>query len=90
LNEALSWIYAALEKSTKGFRYGLLKAKIQGKKGYEKLAAITIEQAQVWAKAAKNANFPFIIVNEFVLTVIIIVLFLYIEIITSINISHKF
>jgi len=57
LNEALSWINAALEKSPNNFRYGLLKAKIQVKKGDEKSALITIEKAHTWAKAAKNANY---------------------------------
>jgi hypothetical protein len=57
LNEALSWMDAALEKSPNNFRYGLLKAKIQAKKGDKKSALITIEQAHAWAKAAKNANY---------------------------------
>ncbi len=57
LNEALYWIDTALEKSLNNFRYGLLKAKVQSKIGDEKSAIITIEQAHIWAKTAKNANY---------------------------------
>ncbi len=57
LNDALHWIDASLEKSPNNFRYGLLKAKIQAKRGDEKSAILTIEQAHKWAKNAKNANY---------------------------------
>lgn len=57
LNEALTWINVALEKSPKNFRYGLLKAKIQDKSGEGKTALITINQSHTWAKDAKNDNY---------------------------------
>ena len=56
-SQALEWIDAALEKSPENFRYGLLKSKIQHKKGASKQALLTIEKAIIWAKNAKNTNY---------------------------------
>ena len=57
LDEALAWIDAALKKSSKNFRYGLLKAKIQDKSSNIQAALITINLAHSWAINAKNANY---------------------------------
>lgn len=57
LSEALTFINAALEKSSENFRYGLLKSKIQNKAGDSKGALITINEAYTWAKNAKNDNY---------------------------------
>jgi hypothetical protein len=57
LNTALEWIDAALGKSERNFRYGLLKAKIQHKKGDRDAALSTIDEAHSWARDANNANY---------------------------------
>jgi hypothetical protein len=57
LNEALSWINTALEKSPENSRYGLLKAKIQAKSGDAAAAMETINHAHGWAVKANNANY---------------------------------
>jgi hypothetical protein len=57
LNEALSWINAALEKIPENPRYGLLKAKIQAKSGNSVAAMETINLAYGWAVKANNANY---------------------------------
>ena len=57
LNEALSWINAALEKSPENPRYGLLKAKIQAKAGNSVAAMETINLSYGWAVKANNANY---------------------------------
>ena len=57
LQEALAWIDAALTKSTKNARYGLLKAKIQDKMGDRKAALNTVNQAHTWAVKTNNANY---------------------------------
>lgn len=57
LNEALSFIDAAIDKSPENFRYGLLKAKIQDENGEAKAALMSVEMANKWAKNAKNANY---------------------------------
>ena len=57
LDEALTFIDAALEKSPENFRYGLLKAKIQNKGGDSQTALSTINEAYNWAKKAKNDNY---------------------------------
>ncbi len=57
LSEAMSFINAALAKSPENFRYGLLKAKIQDKGGAKEAALITINNANNWAKKAKNDNY---------------------------------
>jgi tetratricopeptide (TPR) repeat protein len=57
LNEALSFINEALEKSPKNFRYGLLKAKILNKSGDREAALVTVDKAHTWAKDANNANY---------------------------------
>jgi len=57
LSVALLWINSALEKNTKNFRYGLLKAKIQFNSGDKKNALNTIDLANMWAKEVKNNNY---------------------------------
>lgn len=57
LDEALAFINAALKKRDKNFRYGLLKSKIQNKNGDRKGALNTINDANNWAKNAKNDNY---------------------------------
>ena len=57
LNEALSWINAALEKSPENPRYGLLKAKIQAKAGNSVAAMETINLSYGWAVKTNNANY---------------------------------
>ena len=50
LNDALSFIDSALDKSPENFRYGLLKAKILAKMNNDKEALVIIEEANNWAK----------------------------------------
>ena len=57
LNNALSFIESALEKSPENFRYGLLKAKIHTKMNNYKDALIVVEIANTWAKNKNNANY---------------------------------
>ena len=57
LAKALGWIDAALVKSPKNFRYGLLKAKIEYRMGSTTKAMKTIDEANRWAVEAKNANY---------------------------------
>ena len=57
LDKALEWIDAALERSPKNFRYGLLKARIEYKKGDQKTALKTIKMANKWAHDVNNANY---------------------------------
>ena len=57
LNEALTFINEALDKSPQNFRYGLLKAKILNRNGNHKEALATVEMANQWAKSKKNDNY---------------------------------
>jgi len=57
LNDALSFIDSALEKSPENFRYGLLKAKILAKMNNYKNALVVIKAANMWAKDKNNANY---------------------------------
>ena len=57
LDKALEWINEALVKSPKNFRFGLLKSKIQYKKGDRTGAMETINEANEWATEAGNANY---------------------------------
>ncbi len=57
LARADEWITAAMEKSPKNFRYGLLRAKILAKTGKKDEALKMIADANTWAKDAKNANY---------------------------------
>ena len=57
LNDALSFIDSALDKSPKNFRYGLLKAKILAKMNNYKNALVVIKAANMWAKNKNNANY---------------------------------
>ena len=57
LNDALSFIDSALEKSPENFRYGLLKAKILAKMNNYKNALVVIKAANMWAKNKNNANY---------------------------------
>ena len=57
LNDALSFIDSALEKSPENFRYGLLKAKILTKMNNYEDALITVKIAYQWAKNKNNANY---------------------------------
>lgn len=57
MGEALSFIDAAMLKSSENFRYGLLKSKIHNKNGNRKAALTTVELANGWAKKANNANY---------------------------------
>lgn len=57
LHKALRWIEAAIEKSPKNARYGLLKAKIQDKSGHGQDAMATVTLAHSWAVEANNANY---------------------------------
>lgn len=57
LGEALTFINSALEKSPENSRYGLLKAKIHDKNGEFKAALNTVNEANNWAKKAKNDNY---------------------------------
>ena len=57
LNDALSFINSALEKSPENFRYGLLKAKILTKINNYEDALMTVKIAYQWAKNKNNANY---------------------------------
>ena len=57
LSTTLNHINTALTKNPNNFRYGLLKAKIQFKKGELKDAIVTIKEANKWAIEAKNDNY---------------------------------
>jgi len=57
LNDALSFIDSALDKSPENFRYGLLKAKILAKMNNYKNALVVIKAANMWAKDKNNANY---------------------------------
>ncbi|GAB5559735.1 MAG: DUF2911 domain-containing protein [Synoicihabitans sp.] len=57
LDTALAWINTALDMKAKDPRYGLLKAKIQAKRGNRKAAMDTINQAHDWAVESNNANY---------------------------------
>jgi hypothetical protein len=57
LNDALSFIDSALDKSPENFRYGLLKAKILAKMNNCKNALVVIKAANMWAKNKNNANY---------------------------------
>src|SRR5688572_16402998 len=57
LSKADGWISAAMEKSPKNARYGLLRAKILAKAGKRDEALKVIADANAWATEAKNANY---------------------------------
>lgn len=57
LTKADGWIVAAMEKSPKNARYGLLRAKILAKAGKSDEALKVIAEANAWATEAKNANY---------------------------------
>ena len=57
LNDALSFIDSALDKSPENFRYGLLKAKILAKMNNYEDALVVVEIANTWAKNKNNANY---------------------------------
>ena len=57
IDQAMSWINTALEKSENNFRYGLLKSKIYAAQGKKDMAISTVKMAHEWAKAAENANY---------------------------------
>ena len=57
LNDAISFIDSALEKSPENFRYGLLKAKIFAKMDNYEDALVVVEIANTWAKNKNNANY---------------------------------
>ena len=57
MNRAMEWIDAALTKSEKNFRYGLLKSKIYAAQGNSEMAISTVKTAHEWATAAKNSNY---------------------------------
>lgn len=57
LGRADSWIATAMEKSPKNARYGLLRARILAKAGKRDEALRVIEEANAWAREAKNANY---------------------------------
>jgi hypothetical protein len=57
LTKADAWILAAMEKSPKNARYGLLRAKILAKAGKTDEALRVIADANAWATEAKNANY---------------------------------
>jgi hypothetical protein len=57
LAKADEWILAALEKSPKNSRYGLLRARILNKAGKRDKALEVIAEANAWAREAKNANY---------------------------------
>ena len=57
LDKALEWIDAALQKSDKNFRYGLLKSKILYANGNAVQAMKVINEANQWATEAGNANY---------------------------------
>ncbi len=57
LNKSIEWIKAALAKSPKNFRFGLLHAKILAKQGKKSEALKVIAEANAWAKERNNANY---------------------------------
>ena len=57
LSKADGWIVAAMEKSPKNARYGLLRAKILSKAGKNDEALKVVAEANAWATEAKNANY---------------------------------
>ena len=57
LAKADGWIVAAMEKSAKNARYGLLRAKILAKVGKRDEALKVIADANAWATEAKNSNY---------------------------------
>ena len=57
LDKAIEWIKTGIEKSPKNFRFGLLHAKILAKQGKKSDALKVIEEANNWAKEAKNSNY---------------------------------
>lgn len=57
LAKADEWIAAAMGKSPKNARYGLLRAKILAKAGKKAEALNVVAEANTWAKEAKNANY---------------------------------
>ena len=57
LNQAHTWIDAALQKSEHNFRYGLLKSKIYTAQGQSEKAIQAVTIANEWATAAKNNNY---------------------------------
>lgn len=57
LSKADGWILAAMEKSPKNARYGLLRAKILAEAGKKDEALKVVAEANAWATEAKNANY---------------------------------
>jgi hypothetical protein len=57
LEKAKSWIDSGLEKAPKNPRFGLLKAKILHQNGERSASLKAIEEANQWAKDAKNGNY---------------------------------
>lgn len=57
LSRALAWINTALDQKAEDPRYGLLRAKIQAKRGDRNAALETINQAHDWAVKTNNANY---------------------------------
>jgi hypothetical protein len=57
LSKADQWITAAMEKSAKNPRYGLLRAKILAKAGKRAEALKVVAEANAWATEQKNANY---------------------------------
>lgn len=57
LSKADEWIAAAMEKSPKNARYGLLRAKILAKAGKRDEALKVVADAKAWATETKNANY---------------------------------
>ena len=57
LDQALTWIKEALNRSPKNYRYGLLQSKIYVAKGDSNLGIETVKKAHQWALAAGNANY---------------------------------
>ena len=55
--KADGWILAAMEKSPKNARYGLLRAKILADAGKKDEALKVVAEANAWATEAKNANY---------------------------------
>jgi len=57
LDQAQTWIDAALQKSENNFRYGLLKSKIYTAQGKMTEAIQTVTTANEWATEAENNNY---------------------------------
>jgi Protein of unknown function (DUF2911) len=57
VSKADQWILAAMDKSPKNARYGLLRAKILAKAGKRDEALKVIAEANAWAIETKNANY---------------------------------